>query len=132
MKKIFAYFHLFASLYNAKRNMPLPARRHFENASRRLEGDIEFLPAYNARILMMEGRHQKARDCLKAIVQDFNGSSDADKKYIANFSQFHLALYEKDESACAFKAEAMNLDASQSVLNFLPFFSDAAISRILN
>ncbi|MGQ3230483.1 MAG: hypothetical protein ACT6R2_16525 [Blastomonas fulva] len=132
MKNIIAYYHLFASLYYAKRNKPLQSRRHFENAYRKIEGDIEFIPAYNARILMMEGRHQEARDCLKSIVQSNRDSADLDMRYIFNYSQFHLALYEKDESARAFKAQGMQLPTSQSVKNFLPFFSDAAISRFLN
>lgn len=105
---------------------------HLNDANRGIEGEIDFLPAYNARIRMMEGRHPEARDCLNRIIQSVDDSEDVDAKYIYNFSKCNLALYKKDESAQYFKARALQLNASQSVKIFLPFFSDAAISRILD
>ena len=132
MKRILAYIWLFTSLYHVKRNKPHSARKYLNKAFGELEEKVNFVPAYNARILMMEGRHQEARERLYSIIQKVADESVADKKYILKYFQFHLALYEKNEAVRAFKSEAINLNCSGSVKNFLPFFSDDAISRILN
>ena len=132
MKMVLIYMRMFISLYYAKRNKPDLSRSHLNSIIGALKDKIDFLTAYNARILMMEGRHQEARECLKSIVQKFSDTSDIDKLYILKYSQFHLALYEKDKVARELKSEAIKLNPRGSVRNFLPFFSDAAISRILN
>lgn len=132
MKNIFKYMRLFVSFYYAGRSKPESARKHLDKMLVELEEDVDFLEAYNARILMMEGRHQEARACLQSIVQKFSGTSDADECYMLKYSQFFLAIYRKDEVARELKSEAMDLNPRGSIKNFLPFFSDAAMSRILN
>ena len=132
MTNTFAYMRLFVSLYNAKRGNARLARIYLDRALKDIGDKLAFVPAYNARILMMEGRHQEAKELLESVSKTTFGEIDSDEKYIHNYCQFHIELYKKNDDARIFKREAMSLNPRNTVKNFLPFLSDDAISRILN
>src|SRR3546814_200391 len=131
MSRIGVYLNLLCSLYYRNGGSPSEARMHLEKAKLILLDELEVLYAYDARVFIIEGRHEEAKDCLRKTLERVSGSADNDKLYIEKFCKFTLALYDKDVIAQDLKSEAMKLRAGSNLKRFLPFLSDDAIGRVL-
>lgn len=131
MSRILGYWSLLRSLYYIKGDRPSEARMHLEKAKLFLIEEVEFLSAYDARVFIIEGRHEDAQDCLRKSLERASGATDDDKLYIETFCRFTLALYDKNVIAHDLKSQAMKLRAGSNLKRFLPFLSDDAIGRIL-
>ncbi|MGQ7828440.1 hypothetical protein [Altererythrobacter sp. Z27] len=91
----------------------------------------DLMNAYDARLLMLEGRHEAARDRFREVIESVLDSEDVNAAYIERFCRFILALYEQDAKARAMKSEAMKLVAEKKCRRLLPFLSDQSIGSIL-
>ena len=131
IRKLVGYLSLFKSLYFSMRGNASKARYWFNDALQRAPAKDDFIDAYDARIMMMEGRHSEAREKLDTVVGSLDGKTDDDARYIKLYCHFFLALYEGNPKAVELKARVCDLDPSRVLFRFLPFFDDGAISRVL-
>ncbi|MEX0341999.1 MAG: hypothetical protein AB3N06_05390 [Erythrobacter sp.] len=132
MRNALGHLSLFRALYFAKRSNALKARIEFQNAKVRLRTPPDFMDAFDARILMMEGRGDQARLKLKRSMEALETRHDNNGRYMRLYCQHFLELYNRSSSARARKTEANSLSPSGHLLHFLPFFSEESISRIVD
>lgn len=132
VRNALGYLSLFRALYFAKRSNALRARKEFQNAKVRLRTPLDFVDAFDARILMMEGRGDDARLKLKRCVEALETRHDDNSRYMRLYCQHFLEIYDRSSSARARKTEANSLSPSGYLLQFLPFFSEESISRIVD
>ena len=126
------YLSLLSALFFAKRGNAERARKEFQTAQARLRAQPDFMDAFDARILMMEGRGDDARQKLARSMEALETRRDDNGRYITLYCRHFLELYDRDGSARARKAEADTLSPSGHLLQFLPFFSEESISRIVD
>lgn len=131
--EILGYFSLTKSLQALERgDLPL-ARVHADRAISRLQGKLDFIEAFEARVLMLEGRHDEAISILKNISSRLNSQcKDQNILYIFRYCEIWLNLYSSDENAFEIKKSIKLLSPKNSLLKFLPFPSDEKIQKILN
>lgn len=130
-KTLLSFVYLFRSFYFTKRNMASRARIEFEKASERMPKQLDFMDAYDARILLMEGRHAEAGKKLRLALAARQNRQDDNAHYIRLWCNYNIALYQADAEALAFKSQAGDINPAKTLRNFLPFFSDEAINRII-
>ena len=132
LRNALGYLSLFRALFFAKRGNASRARKEFQTAQARLQAPPDFLDAFEARILMMEGRGDEARFKLTRSMKALGTRRDDNGRYITLYCRHFLEIYDRDGSARARKTEADKLSPSGHLLQFLPFFSGEFISRILD
>lgn len=127
LRNALGYLSLLSALFFAKRGNASRARKEFQTAQARLRAQPEFADAFDARILMIDARQKLARS-MKALEtrRDDNG------RYVRLYCRHFLEIYDRDGSARARKTEADTLSPSGHLLQFLPFFSEESISRIVD
>lgn len=132
VKTALGYLSLFRALYFAKRAKVTEARAALDLARARLDRkNPEFLEAFDARILMMEGRGDEARDKLSHSIDAMQSRSDHNAQYISLYCEHFLRLYDRNSSAREIKSEAGRLSPGGYLPAFLPFFNDDALSRVI-
>lgn len=58
------------------------ARAALNRTTGRLPKRLDFMEAYDARILMMEGRHEEARRILRLTLEAFQNRTDDNGNYV--------------------------------------------------
>ncbi|SFO82112.1 hypothetical protein [Qipengyuania nanhaisediminis] len=132
LRNAVGYLSLLRALFFAKRGNASRARKEFQTAQARLRAQPEFADAFDARILMMEGRGDDARLKLSQTMKALETRRDDNGRYISLYCRHFLEIYDRDGSARARKTEADTLSPSGHLLQFLPFFSKESISRIID
>ena len=89
-----------------------------------------FILAYDALLMILEDRHEEARQRFKECLGRSHSGLDANEAYIDRFCEFHLASYNQEPSLTSIRSRALQLGAKKQTKKFLRFPSEEAIGTI--
>jgi tetratricopeptide (TPR) repeat protein len=133
LNRIAGYISLTKSHLSLERGDLGRARYYADRALAKLRDDLDFIEAYNVRLMMREGRHDQAIETLHHLISISDAHApDADTQYIHAYCKLWLDLYTDGQQAIETRKNAEKLKVRKSISRFLPLPSDGKIGRIRN
>lgn len=127
IRRVMDTFTLASSLQALRASKLTAARKKLDAVLSRSKIDFDFIVAFDALMMVMEDRHDEARNRFRECLEGLPSERNNDEEYISLFCRFYLSSYAKNPNVDELRESAIGLGARETVQRFLRFPSPDAV-----